>query len=352
MRISSTLAVGSPTARVAAILAATLLIGDDLDRCAGIAGSRLLAADGAIVVDQSGHGDYTTVSEAVAAAIDGDTILVRPGRYVESLAIADVDLTISGDGEPDSIVLEANGADPLLVLTESDSTISGLSLTGPGSSVVVQGGSPTLTDLRFEELGRYDSAAAVMDGLVINVHATPTITHNEFAGGGWIRVLGGSAPLIEDNDLRDGPTIWLTDIGEGTIIRGNRITGAPLRAIGLYGPGAPLIEGNEITTLLAVEGAVAGIAVGEMGYSAFGTDPIIRGNTISEARTGIEIAEGAAPTIEGNDIDATESGLAFGGPGSAVITGNTICGVKSVVSVPEGMDTPSLEGNTLCDTSV
>ncbi len=45
MRISSTLAVGSPTARVAAILVATLLIVLSVAG-AGVAGARLLAADG------------------------------------------------------------------------------------------------------------------------------------------------------------------------------------------------------------------------------------------------------------------------------------------------------------------
>ncbi len=45
MRISSTLAVGSPTARVAAILVATLLIVLSVAG-AGVAGARLMAADG------------------------------------------------------------------------------------------------------------------------------------------------------------------------------------------------------------------------------------------------------------------------------------------------------------------
>ena len=51
MRTNSKLAVGSPTARVAAIMAATLLLAVAL-AAAGVAGQRLLAADGPIVVDR------------------------------------------------------------------------------------------------------------------------------------------------------------------------------------------------------------------------------------------------------------------------------------------------------------
>ena len=62
---------------------------------AGLAGTRLLAADGSIVVDQSGGGDFATIAEAVAAATDGDTILIRPGRYVETVEIDDTSLSPS-----------------------------------------------------------------------------------------------------------------------------------------------------------------------------------------------------------------------------------------------------------------
>ena len=83
MRSGSTLTVGSPTAQGAAVLLASLLLAVALVAI-GVAGSRLLAADGATVVDQSGDGDFTTIAAAVAAAVDGDEISVRPGTYDEA----------------------------------------------------------------------------------------------------------------------------------------------------------------------------------------------------------------------------------------------------------------------------
>ena len=103
MRIESRLAVGSPAVRVAAILAATMLLAATL-AAAGIAGQRLLAASGVIVVDQSGAGDHTTITDAVSAAVDGDEILVKPGTFLESIVI-DKDITLLGEDQ-DSVTIE------------------------------------------------------------------------------------------------------------------------------------------------------------------------------------------------------------------------------------------------------
>ena len=45
-----------------------------------------------------GGGDFATIGEAVAAARDGDTILVAPGTYDESVTVTK-DITIRGDGD-------------------------------------------------------------------------------------------------------------------------------------------------------------------------------------------------------------------------------------------------------------
>jgi hypothetical protein len=343
MRMSSSLAVGSPTARVAAILAATLLIGVAIAG-AGLAGSRLLAADSTIVVDQSGGGDYTSVRDAVAAAVDGDTILVRPGRYVETVEVKVKDLTIRGDGDRESAVLEAGGTEPFLVLTNSDATISGLTLTGPASAVVVQGGSPTLTDLTFDHVGGGAGSGTVLEGLIINVYSTPLIADNEFDGGGWIRALGGSAPVIQGNVLRGGPRIELLDPGEGAVIRGNSITDAGWVAIGIYGSSSTVIEDNRI-----VGGPVEAIAIGEMGYKAFGTDPVVRNNTIARVPCAITVAEDAAPRIESNDISVTEFGFVFAAPSTVQVSGNDIQLGDGAMDVVEGIEAADPDGNGFCE---
>ena len=49
-----------------------------------------------LIVDELGNGGYTTIREAVAAAANGDVILIRPGNY--SGAVIDRDLNLVGSG--------------------------------------------------------------------------------------------------------------------------------------------------------------------------------------------------------------------------------------------------------------
>ena len=65
------------------------------------------------IVDPLYGGDYLTISAAVEAAAPGDTILVRPGIYEESLIIDKPGLAIGGEGDVDEIVVEATGSSVL-----------------------------------------------------------------------------------------------------------------------------------------------------------------------------------------------------------------------------------------------
>ena len=104
MRTNSRVAVGSPTVRVMAILAATLLLALAL-AAAGAGVQRLLAADGPIVVAQDGSGHFATVQEAVTAARDGDEILIKPGTYQGGIDI-DKDIVIRGE-DRGGVIVEA-----------------------------------------------------------------------------------------------------------------------------------------------------------------------------------------------------------------------------------------------------
>jgi hypothetical protein len=150
MRSNSRTAVGSPTVRVVAIMAATLLLAM-LVAGAGMAGQHLLAADDTIVVAQDGSGDYTTISEAVAAAADGNEILVKPDTYAESIEI-DKDIKLRGE-DRDGVIIEAPEEGPespfkgrryALLLTDSAAEVSDLTLRGEFSLLHVDGGAPIL----------------------------------------------------------------------------------------------------------------------------------------------------------------------------------------------------------------
>jgi len=164
MRISSSIAVGSPTARVAAIMVATLLLAI-MVAGAGVAGSRLLAADGPIVVDKSGNGTVETITAAVAIAADGDTIVVKPGTYDESVTITK-DITIRGDDDPALVVIELSAELPPGAIDDvpglpfafrfegAAAVLENLTLRGEAARIDIAGGSPRLSRLHLDGIGR------------------------------------------------------------------------------------------------------------------------------------------------------------------------------------------------------
>jgi parallel beta-helix repeat protein len=396
MRISSTLAVGSPMARVAAIVVATLLLALTVAG-AGIAGSRLLAADGTLVVDPNDPGAYPTISDAVAAAVDGDTILVRPGTYLESVAIT-TDIPLRGDGARGAVVVEFAVDGPThpwaedgglfaygVFLDGSEARVENLTIRGPaeGGAFVIDGGAPvvegvdivlaTPTDEWYYKRSAFriqggsspvirestwdaytrisgEDTSGRFEGNTMTAHiiaigasgAKAVIVGNTFLDGASILFAEfGSSAIVEDNDI-DGSLGGYA--GADTIIRNNRIRegyqagpGERGSAIQLTGSGTAIVEGNEILD------SQYGIDV-----TGFGGTPRISGNTIRGSEfAAIVVDNGTAPTIDGNTIEKNATGIEVLGASIPVMTGNTLCENGTDLTVPDG-SALTLDGNTVC----
>ena len=87
-----------------------------------------------------------------------------------------------------------------------------------------------------------------------------------------------------------------------------------------------------------------------MGWvSAVGADPLIEGNEISGAATGIWIAGGANPVISGNRIHGNDIGIAVRSS-DATFSENTICDNEQNLQVPEGIEAPGIDAtNSICE---
>ena len=354
MRYRTTAAVGSPTMRLAAILAATFLLALTLAG-AGLAGSRLLAATGPIVVDSSGDGTVTTIAAAIEMASDGDTILVRPGTYTEAVVI-DKDITLAGDGPREDVVLTAPEGGPTIrigqtsqidpyavLLDESAATLSGLTLRGEPSQVHIVGGAPVIEQLSFEGVGMPVPIVRALNGIpnaiVIAGDSEAVVRNNVVRRAGPVAVHGSAEPLVEGNMLSDGAMITVYSAGDGAVIRDNTISGALSIAIFAAGRGNYHVEGNIVTGA-----GGGGIVVGH--HLTEGIDPVVQGNTIRGSRIGIQVGSAAAPYVAGNTIELNETGLLTGSESAGLVAEDNDF-ADNVVAIVIGRTDGRFEDNTI-----
>jgi F-box protein 11 len=353
-----------------------------------------------------GPGGYATISAAVDAARDGDTILVRPGRYEESVVVEGKTITIRGDGERDAIVVGWDQG-PAFRLIGTYSTLAGLTIVGGGphseseigAALRVTGGGPQLDRLWVTGKGIVfeGGAAGAIEhsqiegndcGISVQDGASPRIEENEIwasseagihigeggtdpliranrvhGNGSGIFVAGGASPRIEENEIwaNAGAGIWIggrnivltgfrwNNAGTDPLVQANRVHDGVGPGILVWGGASPRIEENQIWA-----NALAGIEI-----RGRGTDPLVRANRVHDGQnqgifvhdgktTGI-VSGGASPRIEVNEIWANaHEGIKISGAGtSPVIISNIVRdGLDHGIQVLDGAS-PTIEGNTI-----
>ena len=152
--------------------------------------------------DMNNTADYRSVQAAINAAVDGDTVIVMPGRYVENINMSGKAITLrSSDPEDPNIVAATiiDGRQNGSVITcksgeESDTLISGFVITnGSGAEVIEYGFT------YFRGGGMYNS------------NSSPAIENCTFsgntanAGGGMYN--GSSNPTIANCTFSDNDTV-------------------------------------------------------------------------------------------------------------------------------------------------
>lgn len=400
MRISSSVTVGSPMARAAAIMVATLLLALTVAG-AGIAGSRLLAADGAIIVAQDGGGHYTSIQEAVDAAEPGDEIIVKPGTYVESVTIAE-DITLRGEDRQAVIVEFGQGCEGptgLAGCPPGSPVYSSLDGTGP-FGILVEDGTAQISDLTIR-----GPEGVRPTGSIVATGGGPSFSGITVVGSHPMYIEGGSAASISDSDLSAAhgfviePSLavvetssFLTlvvnsdpaaDDGPGPVLRGNRAHGITLEAPATveqneitpsdeplafgptYGSGIDVIEGatfiireNEVSgfdgdvgidTGPGSHGEISGNTVSgtRVGVSVGSGETIVHGNTVSDAGTGY-VLNGAVDFSENSAESITGRAVVLGARAVATLSGNRACGNEVDLFIEDGADATMREANEFC----
>ena len=154
------------------------------------------SAQSVLVVDPAGP--YTTIQSAIDVAAAGDTVLVSPGTYLETIDFLGKDIAVqaAGPGGPEAHVIDAGGSGRVVTLTSGEgpgALLEGFTVTGgvgafgsegPGG-IDIAGSSPTIRGCRIAA-----NQGAAADPYIGSGGAIDS------GGHGGVRVTGG-APRLE-----------------------------------------------------------------------------------------------------------------------------------------------------------
>ena len=292
-----------------------------------------LLAGGTAAADIYVPDDYPTIQGSIDAASPGDTIIVRPGTYVENISFKGKAITVTSEaGAKDTVIDGHKPADP-----DVGSVVVFRSGEGPGS--VLQG-----FKLRKGKGTKYGPSLDFYGGGVFCLDASPVIRDcvvNDNDHGG-IACFGASAPKFLDNKIayNEGRGVYMAGPAAPEI-RGNTIHSN--QAGGIYGkdctPGP--IEENEVSAnykggLWFANSDVSGIrfneVLGNMDTGIYCEDctGVLYGNHVAgNKKSGIRAhgKDGDLLIVSANTVEENSGEYIGGGircEGNVVVTGNVV----------------------------
>jgi hypothetical protein len=127
----------------------------------------------ALTVSQDGRAGFTSISAAVRAAKNGAAIVVRPGIYHESVVI-DKDITLTGEGVMQSIVLESPAGPCISLKGGVAATVGSLTLRTAAETADPSVPLISITDGRLK-LDKCDLSSGVRNRLVVAAGAKASL---------------------------------------------------------------------------------------------------------------------------------------------------------------------------------
>ncbi len=346
-------------------------------------------------VAADGSGQFSTISEAVAAAQDGATILIQPGVYDEAFVI-DKDITLAGNGAtPTDVVITVPIDAPLAVVPlapyrsrhgrfelpgrpavgiqviESAATLRNLQVTGHRDAIdlLVVGGAPTLEGLLLNHQGSIEPNASLAGGLFVEGGSSATVRDSSI----WYRsrVSGGSDPTFTGTTFQRAQ-LTVQDGSAPTFADGTISGDCGDDTVTVVGGSYPVLRGNQfINAELDVRGGSAeATGATESTRAADATGPT--GATIEDNRfsfsnlVAVSIADDAIATVSGNQFTGNTQAVNVSHATATIrdntfvnnmnamtlsvaageVSGNTVRGGDYGVSVVSA-GAPSITGNTI-----
>ena len=254
--------------------------------------------------------EAATIQAAIDRAIDGDTVLVAPGTYVETINFLGKAITVTSEEGPARTIIDARGAGSVVTFRSREtraSVLSGFTIRGGGNTST--GGGIAI-----------GSSSPTIDGNIV--------TENQSCSGVGIYSTFGS-PLIRNNKITRNSIHGCTGgWGIGVYIGGNS---------------AAELVGNEISDNTGAAASGGGVALFAAGNATVRGNVIARNVTSGEAGCGwgggIMTANFSEAKVVGNvivgNVACFGGGVHWGGStGSNVFVNNTIADNEGSLSWP------------------
>jgi hypothetical protein len=159
--------------------------------------------------------EHPTIQQAIAAAVDGDTVLVAPGTYFETIDFDGKTIVVASDQGPDTTIINARGAGSAVTFRSRENrgaVLSGFTIRGgfnnvAGGGIYIANSSPTIRG-NFITANHSCTGAGIYSSFGSPLIEENTIIRNASQGcsGGWgigIYVGGDSAVEIVGNVISD-----------------------------------------------------------------------------------------------------------------------------------------------------
>lgn len=286
--------------------------------------------------------EYPTIQSAVVAAGDGDTILVGPGTYTESVLLTGfTDLTLRGKGFP---VITSAGPSTLSVNSCTGVSVSGLVLEGGQDTVQVVASS----DLLLTRLTIRNAVGngVLLDGGCIGITLSKSAVENVGANG----VLD-----YQTTGLRVEKCTITDPAGSGVALSPGRVTGSAGALVSkneILGAGSAGVwfGGDDVTiSKNGIEGA-AGFGIYNDSSTAT-TGALVEKNRLEGTSGGILLYGAAAKVSKNTVTDAAGNGISIRGPGN-LVEKNRVGGNVAYGFTIEGPDAEVVKNTVTAPTQV